>query len=425
MRSQGGRVDRVGTPRRSNGCMTTKRHFPRWADFAPLMRPRPLDLDGTHRRLSQAYDVADLRKIALRRTPRSIFDYVDGSAEREISIRRARRTLGGIEFHPSVLHDVKDVDVTTEVFGREVGLPYVFSPTGFTRMMHHEGELAVARSAARFGVPYTLSTMGTESPEAVAAAAPQGHNWFGFYVWKDRAASEEILERVERAGYEALVITVDVPVAGARLRDNRNGFSIPPSLSLKTFVDGAMHPNWWVNFLTTEPLKFAAFSSWDSTIEELANHMFDPTVEIDDLKVLRESWKGPLIVKGIQTLDDALRVADAGADGIVLSNHGGRQLDRAVVPITLLPRVVEKLPDMSVFVDTGFSSGSDIVAALALGAKSVFLGRAYLYALMAGGERGVDRLNEILTSEIGRTLRLLGVNSVRDLTPEMVSLPRC
>lgn len=405
--------------------MTTKRHVPRWGDFAPLMRPRPLDLDGTHRRLSQAYDLADLRRIAMRRTPRSIFDYVDGSAEREISIRRARRTLGGIEFHPSVLHDVKDVDVTTELFGHEVGLPYVFSPTGFTRMMHHEGELAVARSAARFGVPYTLSTMGTESPEAVAEAAPGGHNWFGFYVWKDRAASEEILERVARAGYEVLVITVDVPVAGARLRDNRNGFSIPPSLSLKTFVDGAMHPNWWINFLTTEPLKFAAFSSWDSTIEELANHMFDPTVEIEDLRALRESWKGPLIVKGIQTLDDALRVADAGADGIVLSNHGGRQLDRAVVPITLLPRVVEKLPDMSVFVDTGFSSGSDIVAALALGAKSVFLGRAYLYALMAGGERGVDRLNEILTAEIGRTLRLLGVNAVRDLSPEMVSLPRC
>ena len=403
--------------------MTTQRHIPRWSDFKPLLRTRPLDLDGTHRRLSHAYDVADLRTIARRRTPRSIFDYVDGAAEREISIRRARRVLGGIEFHPSVLHDVKEVDTTTTLFGRQVGLPYVFSPTGFTRMMHHEGELAVARSAARFGVPYTLSTMGTESPEAVAEAAPDGHNWFGFYVWKDRAASEEILQRVSDSGYEVLVITVDVPVAGARLRDNRNGFSIPPSLSLKTIADGALHPNWWVNFLTTEPLKFATFSSWDSTIEELANHMFDNTVGIDDLRTVREMWKGPLVVKGIQTVDDARRVADAGADGVVLSNHGGRQLDRAVVPIQLLPQVTKALPGLSVFVDTGFSSGSDIVAALALGAKSVFLGRAYLYGLMAGGERGVDRLNEILSSEIARTLRLLGVHSISDLTPDMVSLP--
>jgi len=340
--------------------------------------------------------VGDLRTIARSRTPRSIFDYLDGAAEREISIRRARRVLGGIEFHSSALRDVSEVDASTTLFGREVGLPSVFSPTGFTRMMHHEGELVVARSAQRFGVPHILSTMGTESPEA----APGGHDGFGFYVWKDRSAREEILERVSAAGYETLVITVDVPVAGARLRDNRNGFSIPPVLSVKAFVDGATHPNWWVNFLTTEPLKFATFDSWDSTIEELANHVFDNTVGIDDLRAVREMWRGPLVVKGIQTVDDARRVADAGADGIVLSNHGGRQLDRAVVPIRLLPRVVEALPGLSVFV-----------------------GRAYLYGLMAGGERGVDRLNEILSSEIARTLRLLGVYSVRDLTPEMVSLP--
>lgn len=403
--------------------MTTARHIPKWSDFKPLLRTRPIDLDGTHRRLSRAFDVGDLRKIARQRTPRSIFDYVDGAAEREISIRRARRVLGGITFHPHILRNVHDVDTSTTLFGKKVALPYVFSPTGFTRMMHHEGELAVSRSAARFGVPYTLSTMGTESPEAVAAAAPNGHNWFGFYVWKDRDASEKILQRVRTSGYEALVITVDVPVAGARLRDNRNGFSIPPSLSLKTFADGALHPNWWVNFLTTKPLKFATFNSWNSTIEELANHMFDNTVGFEDLKRLRSEWSGPLIVKGIETLDDARRVADAGADGVVLSNHGGRQLDRAVVPIQLLPKVVAALPSLSVFVDTGFSSGADIVAAVALGAKAVFLGRAYLYGLMAGGERGVDRLNEILKSEIERTLRLLGVRSIGELSPEMVTLP--
>ena len=393
-------------------------------ELRPLLQLKPIELDGTRRRLAGAYTVGDLRRIARARTPRSIFDYVDGAAEGEVSIARARRVLRGLTFHPAVLRDVSEVDVTTTMLGTSVGRPWVFAPTGFTRMMHHEGESAVARSAARAGVPYTLSTMGTTSIEEVAAQAPTGHNWFGFYVWKDRARSEEILTRAREAGYEALVLTVDVPVGGARLRDNRNGFSIPPRLSVKTIVDGALHPSWWANFLTTEPLRFASFDSWDDTIEALANHMFDPSVELDDLAWVREFWDGPLVVKGIQTVDDARRVVDAGADGIVLSNHGGRQLDRAPVPITLLPEVVAAVGDRSeVYVDTGFSSGADVVAALALGARGVMLGRAYLYALMAGGERGVDRLDEILTAQLVRTLRLLGVHSVAELAPEHVSLP--
>lgn len=394
------------------------------AELKPLLRLAPLELDGTRRRLASAYTVGDLRAIARRRTPRSVFDYVDGSAESEVSIRRARRVLRDLTFHPSVLHDVSSVDTSTTMLGTRTDLPYVFSPTGFTRMMHHSGEVAVARSAQRAGVPYTLSTMGTTGIEDLAAAAPDGHNWFGFYVWKDRASSEEILSRVAASGYEALVLTVDVPVGGARLRDNRNGFSIPPRLSLKTIADGAMHPNWWIDFLTTEPLRFASFDSWNDTIEALANHMFDPSVQLEDLAWVRQFWKGPLVVKGIQTVDDARRVADAGADGLVLSNHGGRQLDRAPVPLTLVPQTVAAVGDRcEVFVDTGFSSGADIVAALALGATGVFLGRAYLYALMAGGEAGVDRLNEILAGQIARTLRLLGVRAVDELTPEHVTLP--
>lgn len=401
-----------------------QRRLQTWDELRPLLQLRKVELDPVARRLSRAYTVRDLRTIARARTPRSIFDYVDGAAEDEVSIRRARRVLRDIEFQPSVLRDVGTVDISTELLGRRADVPFVYAPTGFTRMMHHEGEVAVARSAERTGVPYTLSTMGTTSIEAVAEAAPGGRNWFGLYVWKDRGAAEELMTRAHEAGYEALVITVDVPVGGARLRDDRNGFSIPPSLSPRVILDGALHPSWWLNFLTTEPLRFATLDSWRGTIEELAAHMFDPTVELADLEWVRQHWDGPLVVKGVQTVADAERVVGAGADAVVLSNHGGRQLDRAPVPLTLVPDTVQAVGDRAeVYVDTGFSSGADIVAELALGARAVMLGRAYLYGLMAGGERGVDRAAQILTTEIGRTLRLLGVRSVAELTPEHVRLP--
>lgn len=389
-----------------------------------MLRMRPVELDPVARRLSRAYTIGDLRRIGRSRTPRSIFDYVDGAAEDEISIRRARRLLRGIEFRPSVLRDVGTVDLGTDLLGRRSEAPFLYAPTGFTRMMQHEGEPAVARSAARLGIPYTLSVMGTTSVEDLAAAAPDGRNWFGLVIWKDRAASAELIDRARAAGYETLVVTVDAPVGGARLRDNRNGFSIPPTLTARTILDGATHPNWWLNFLTSEPLRFASLDSWEGSIEELAAHLFDPTVELDDLAWVRAHWDGPLVVKGVQTVADAERVVGAGADAVVLSNHGGRQLDRAPVPLTLVPETVAAVGDRAeVYVDTGFSSGADIVAALALGAKAVLVGRAYLYGLMAGGERGVDRAGRILTTEIARTMRLLGVQSVDQLTPDHVRLP--
>lgn len=384
----------------------------------------PFEVDSTARRLRAAYSIGDLRTVARRRTPRSIFDYVDGAAENEVSLRRARRVLRDLEFQPSVLRDVGQVDLSTEILGRRAELPYVFAPTAFTRLMQHEGEVAVARSARRFGVPYTLSTMGTTSIEDLAAAVPDARNWFGFYVWKDRKAGEDLMTRAREAGYETLVITVDVPVGGARLRDNRNGFTIPPSLTARTVLDGARHPGWWARFLTTEPIRFATLDAWAGTVEELAGHLFDPTVGLADLAWVREFWDGPLVVKGIQTVADAERVVGAGADGIVVSNHGGRQLDRGPVPVRVLPDVVQAVGDRTeVFVDSGFTSGADVVAGIALGAKAVMLGRAYLYGLMAGGERGVDRANEILTAEIRRTLQLLGVRSVRELTSAHVRLP--
>lgn len=402
----------------------TDRQIPSWSELKPLLRPKPLVLNGTERRLADALTIADLRTLARKRTPRSVFDYTDGAAEAEISLRRARHLFRELEFQPSILHDVSHVDPTTDMIGTASALPFAFAPTGFTRMMNHEGERAVVRVAQRRGIPYALSTMGTTSIEEVAKAGPDAHKWFQLYVWKDRSAGEDLMARAKAAGYEALMLTVDVPVAGARLRDARNGFSIPPALTVKTVVDAATHPAWWMNLLTTEPLTFASLSSWSGTVADLLDKLFDPTMTIADLEWIRASWDGPLIIKGIQTVEDARRVTDAGADAVVLSNHGGRQLDRAPVPLRLLPDVAEAVGDRTqVWVDTGIMSGADVVAALALGADATLVGRAYLYGLMAGGERGVDRAVEILEREVRRTMALLGVSTVKELGPQHVRLP--
>lgn len=401
-----------------------QRQVPRWAELKPLLRPRPYEWNPTDRRLGKALTIADLRRIAKRRTPGSVFDYTDGAAEQELSLRRARETFDGIEFRPQILQDVSTLDPSTSILGGHSAQPFVFAPTGFTRMMHHEGEPAVARVAERHGIPYALSTMGTTSIEGVAEAAPDARKWFQLYVWRDRKAGEDLMVRAQEAGFEALMLTVDAPVAGARLRDSRNGFSIPPALTVKTVAGAAIHPAWWLNLLTTAPLEFATLSEWQGTVAEMMNKLFDPTMTIADLTWIRSFWKGPLIVKGIQTVADAKQVVDAGADAIVLSNHGGRQLDRAPVPLRLLPDVVAEVGDRTeVYLDTGVMDGADIVAALALGARAVLVGRAYLYGLMAGGERGVERATEILTQQVARTMQLLGANSVQDLGPQHVALP--
>ncbi|PWD51879.1 alpha-hydroxy-acid oxidizing enzyme [Serinibacter arcticus] len=401
-----------------------QRQIPDVVELAQLIRLRPFDPDGTRRRLAKALTIADLRTLAARRTPRSVFDYTDGAAESEISLRRARNTFRGLEFQPSILQDVSAVDTTTSMLGRPAALPFSFAPTGFTRMMHTEGESAVVRVAERRGVPYALSTMGTTSIEDVAAAGPKARKWFQLYVWRDRSRAEDLMARAKAAGYEALQLTVDVPVAGARLRDSRNGFSIPPQLSVRTILDGAMHPTWWIDLVTTPSLEFASLDQWDGTVGELLDSLFDPTMTMADLEWLRASWDGPLVIKGIQTLDDARRVSAAGADAVVLSNHGGRQLDRAPVPLRLVPDVREAIGDATeVWVDTGITSGGDVVAALALGAHATMVGRAYLYGLMAGGERGVERAVDILEGEIRRTMKLLGVSSVGELGPRHVRLP--
>lgn len=399
------------------------RRIPRWGDVAPLLgvrRPR-LSRAG---RVAAAADILELRRLARGRAPRAVFDYVDGGAEQEVNLRRARRAFREVEFQPRVLRDVAKVDLTREILGRRAALPIVLAPTGFTRMMHTHGEPAVARVAAARGLPYALSTMGTTSPEELAAAVPEARRWFQLYVWQDRGASAELVERARDHGYDVLVLTVDNPVAGARMRDVRNGLTIPPQLTLTTLADMAMHPSWWLDLLTTEPLRFATMSSFGGTVAELTDRIFDPSVTIDDLAWLRERWDGPIVVKGVQTVADARLLVERGADALVVSNHGGRQLDRTPTPLLALPRIREAVGDeVELHIDGGVLSGADVVAAVAAGADAVLVGRAYLYGLMAGGEAGVDRAVAILADELRRTMQLLGVAAVDELTAEHVRLP--
>jgi L-lactate dehydrogenase (cytochrome) len=399
-----------------------KRRVPRPRELAPLIGFRRPALNSTRRRLAAALTIDDLRRMAKRRTPRAAFDYTDGAAEQELSLARARQAFRDIEFHPTILRNVADVDTGATVLGDRVALPFGIAPTGFTRLMHTEGEVAGARAAARAGIPFSLSTLGTSSIEEVKVANPHGRNWFQLYMWKERDRSMALVERAVAAGYDTLLVTVDVPVAGARLRDTRNGMSIPPTLTMRTILDAVPHPRWWFDLLTTEPLSFASLDRWPGTVAEYLDTMFDPTVTFEDLAWIKDQWPNKLVVKGIQTLEDAKAVVDLGVDGIVLSNHGGRQLDRAPVPFHLLPRVAQELGrDTEVLLDTGIMSGADIVAAVALGARFTLVGRAYLYGLMAGGEAGVDRAIEILSSQVIRTMRLLGVRSVDELTTRHVT----
>ncbi|MFI6169313.1 alpha-hydroxy acid oxidase [Nocardia sp. NPDC051052] len=401
----------------------TARRVPRPRELAPLVRfQRPFG--GRKRKLARAQTIWDLRELARKRTPKVAFDYTDGAAEAEISLDRAREAFSDIEFQPAILRNVGTTDTAVQVLGKTAALPFGIAPTGFTRMMHTAGELAGARAAERAGIPFTLSTMGTAAIEDVAAGAgPNARNWFQLYMWTDRDRSLALIERAAKAGFDTLVVTVDVPVAGNRLRDVRNGMTVPPSITLSGALDALRRPWWWWDFLTTEPLAFASLDRWSGTVAELLDSMFDPTVSFDDLVWIRQTWPGRILVKGVQTVADAKRLAGLGVDGIVLSNHGGRQLDRAPVPLHLLPAVVREVgDDMEIHLDTGIMHGADIVAALALGARFTLVGRAYLYGLMAGGEAGVDRTIDILRTQIIRTMRLLGVSSIEELEPTHVRL---
>lgn len=398
-----------------------KRQFPKPVELAPLLKFSLPTVHRKKRRLEKAYTIWDLREIAKKRTPKGPFDYTDGSAESEVSLERARRAFADLEFIPSILKDVSTADLSRTSLGENFSMPLGIAPTGFTRMMQTEGEIAGARAAEKFGIPFTLSTLGTTTIEDVVAAAPGGRNWFQLYMWKDREGSMALVERAHRAGVKNLMLTVDVPAAGQRIRDYRNGLTVPPRLTAGTVINAIPRPAWWLNFLTTPAIEFASMKNWEGTVGELLDYMFDPTMTWEDLKWIREQWDGTLTVKGIQNLDDAKKAAELGADAVLLSNHGGRQLDRAPVMLHLLSDIKKEFKkDYEIHIDTGIMHGADVLAAIALGAQFTYVGRAYLYGLMAGGQDGVERALEIMRTQMVRNMKLLGVNSLAELTPKHV-----
>lgn len=401
-----------------------KHQLPQIKEILPLMKFKAPTLDRRAARLAAVGNVWDIRKIAKRRTPTPAFDYVDGAAQSETTLNRSRKLFNEIELIPKILHSTPEVDLSTTIAGGPSSLPFGIAPTGFTRFMHSEGEDAGAASAAKAGIPFSLSTMGTRSIEEVAQASEKsknskdgsGRRWFQLYLWKDREASRDLLERAQNEGFDTLLVTVDTPVAGQRLRDVRNGMTIPPQLTAKTVLDASYRPEWWFNFLTTDPLTFASLTNTASDLPTLINAMFDPSLSIEDLEWIRSIWPGRLFVKGILTAEDTRRALDAGADGLIVSNHGGRQLDRSPVSIQALTEVRKEAgPAVEIILDSGVMSGSDIVAALGLGADFVLIGRAYLYGLMAGGEEGVDKVIDLLAEEVRNAMLLMGTGTIEDL----------
>lgn len=371
--------------------------------------------------LSRCYTVEDVAALARRRLPVGAQGYLDGGGQDELTLRRNRRAFDEIEFLPRVLRDVSRIDTEHTVLGERMPLPIMLSPTGAPRMFHHEGELAVARAAGRAGVPYGVSTLATQ-PLASVAEVSNSPLWFQLDVWGDRGIAKDLLARAQTAGYRVLVLTVDSPVRAERGRELHRGVTLPsPRLAAGTVLDGLRHPRWTWRFLTSPAPSFPNLATCGRTSRQRLGEMFDGSMTWEDLGWIRQAWSGPIVVKGLLRAEDACRAADAGVDAVIVSNHGGRQLDHSPATIEALPRVVDEVGDRAeVFFDSGIRRGSDVVAALALGARAVLVGRAHLYGLAAAGEAGVRHVIDILAAELRTTMALVGASRITDLDRDLV-----
>jgi isopentenyl diphosphate isomerase/L-lactate dehydrogenase-like FMN-dependent dehydrogenase len=403
-----------------------KRQFPRWKNIKPLLGWSLPKFPLEDRKLKRAVNLQELRLLARKRVPKAVFDYVDGGANDEISYQRSAETFSKVQFHARVLRDVSKIDLTTKIAGKDSALPIIFAPTGYTRMMNYEGEPMVAQVCEENNLIYSLSTMGTTSSQEIADQVPGVRRWFQLYLWRDRSQSLQFIYGAKEAGFEGLILTVDTAVGGIKWRDMRNGLTVPPKITLKTFLDMALKPKWWANLLTTAPLEFATFRNFNKPLSEIAATVFDPAVTFADVKWLRSVWKGKLIIKGIQTVEDAKQLAKIGVDAIIISNHGGRQLDKSVVPLEILPEVRKavgkKGKGTQIYIDGAIMSGADVLAAVALGADAVLIGRAYLYGAMAAGREGVQKVVNTLRFEMETAMKLMGARNIDELTPEFVSI---
>ena len=403
-----------------------KRQLPRWKSIKPLLGWGLPKSPFQDRKLNSVVNLAELRSLAKRRVPKAVFDYVDGGANDELAYARSQEIYSRVEFKARVLRDVSVIDLKTNILDKESALPIIFAPTGYTRMMHYKGEVMVAKVCDENNLIYNLSTMGTTSSKEIGEQVPNVRRWFQLYLWRDRDQSLKFIEEAKAAGFEGLMLTVDTAVGGIKWRDMRNGLTVPPKIGLKTFFDMALKPKWWFNLLTTAPLEFATFRNFNKPLSEIAAKVFDPAVTFEDVKWLRSVWQGKLIIKGIQTVSDAQELAKIGVDAIVLSNHGGRQLDRSVVPLELLPAVRTAIGPKGnspeIYIDGAIMSGADCLAAVALGADAVLIGRAYLYGAMAAGKNGVEKVVEILRFEMETALKLMGAKNLSELSPDFINI---
>jgi len=403
-----------------------KRQFPRWKNIKPLLGwSLPKD-PFADRKLKKVVNLAEMRLLSKKRVPKAVFDYVDGGANDELAYARSQEIYSRVEFRARVLRDVSKIDLTADIVGQKSALPIIFAPTGYTRMMYYQGEVMIAKVCEENDLVYNLSTMGTTSSKEIGDQVPTVRRWFQLYLWRDRSQSLKFIEEAQAAGFEGLMLTVDTAVGGIKWRDMRNGLTVPPKIGLKTFLDMALKPKWWANLLTTAPLEFATFRNFNKPLSEIAAKVFDPAVTFEDVKWLRSVWKGKLIIKGIQTVSDAVELKNIGVDAIVLSNHGGRQLDRSVVPLELLPQVRSAIGPKGngpqIFIDGAIMSGADVLAAIALGADAVLIGRAYLYGAMSAGKKGVEKVVEMLRFEMETAMKLLGAKDLSELNPDFVNI---
>lgn len=383
-------------------------------------------LRRSDRVLAGAADIDDFRVAAWRRWPRGVRDYVDGGADGEVSLRRNRAAYERHELIPTILRDVSAVDTTHTILGDRAALPLALAPTGYSRMMHPEGERAVARAAVRAQIPYTVATMSTVALEDIP---PGGDLWFQLYMWRDRDLVEDLLHRAAAGGCRTLMLTVDTAVTGHRLRDTRNGFTLPPRLTPRSVLAMARRPSWCAAMLRSDPIAFANvppdLAGASESVMEFAARQFDSSITWSDVAWLRDRWKGPMAIKGIVHPDDAERAANHGVEAVVISNHGGRQLDQTIAPLDALPAIRARVgTSLELLVDSGIRRGSDLVIALALGADAGLLGRPYLYGLGAAGQPGVERVIDLFAAEVRKAMALLGVTSIAELKSSGSSLLR-
>jgi L-lactate dehydrogenase (cytochrome) len=378
------------------------------------------------RNLSQCYNIDDLRSLAYRHLPTPIFHFLDGAAESEVSVRKNTAAFDDLDLIPRCLVDVTAVRTETSILGQKVAWPLFCSPTGGSRIFHPEGELAVARAAARSGIYFGLSTNSTVSLEQVAAVAA-GPKLFQLYIFKDRGLTRELIDRCKRAGFTAMCLTVDVPVIGKRERDLRTGFGVPIKLSTRLLASFLCRPAWSIQHWRADALSIPNLEAHAGSRQFMAQMRYigqqlDASVTWKDLREMIELWGGPFALKGVLAADDARRAMEVGATAVIVSNHGGRQLDGAAAPIEALPKIVEAVgQQLEVLLDGGVRRGSHVLKALARGAKACSIGRPYLYGLGAAGEQGVSKALEILRTELVRAMQLSGCTDVRHVAPDLLA----